>query len=88
MAPFIFLTETLLLLLHMPPASVSYFEYTNRYYQFSTSLVSKNSPVFKTMFTLPAVDANETYDGVPLVWLPDTAEEVESLILRILYHET
>jgi hypothetical protein len=51
------------------------------------SILSKNSPVFETMFTLPAVDANEMYDGVPLVWLPDAAEEVESL-LRVLYHES
>ena len=50
------------------------------------SVLTKISPVFATMFTLPNVDANETYDGVPLVKLPDRAEEIESL-LRVLYHE-
>ncbi|KAF8808346.1 hypothetical protein BYT27DRAFT_7097071 [Phlegmacium glaucopus] len=50
------------------------------------SILAKNSPVFETMLALPGAHANEMYDGVPLVQLPDGAEEVESL-LRVLYHE-
>lgn len=40
------------------------------------------------MFMIPGVQDEEVekYDGVPLVQLPDDAEEVESL-LRVLYHE-
>ncbi|KAG2352877.1 hypothetical protein BDR07DRAFT_1312116 [Suillus spraguei] len=53
------------------------------------SVLSKNSPVFKSMFMIPGVQDREMekYDGVPLVQLPDGAEEVESL-LRVLYHES
>jgi BTB/POZ domain len=51
------------------------------------SMLSKFSPVFATMFTLPAGHTGETYDGVPMVYMPDAAEELESL-LRLLYHET
>jgi len=53
------------------------------------SVLSKHSPVFKTMLELapPGTDANEMYDGAPLVVLPDPAEAVESL-LRILYLES
>ncbi|KAG2030072.1 hypothetical protein BDR03DRAFT_879239 [Suillus americanus] len=53
------------------------------------SVLSKNSPVFKSMFMIPGVQEQEIekYDGVPLVQLPDGAEEVESL-LRVLYHES
>jgi hypothetical protein len=51
------------------------------------SILAKNSAVFDTMFTLPAAtNANETYEGAPLVQLPDGAEDIESL-LRILYHD-
>jgi hypothetical protein len=52
------------------------------------SILSKNSPVFRSMFMIPGVQDEEVekYDGVPLVQLPDDAEEVESL-LRVLYHE-
>jgi hypothetical protein len=50
------------------------------------SVLSKNSPVFETMLTLPAL-SSEVYDGIPLVQLQDGAEEVESL-LRVLYHES
>ena len=49
------------------------------------SILAKNSPVFEHMLSSPG-DANETYDGVPLVKLSDSREELESL-LGILYHE-
>ena len=53
------------------------------------SLLAKHSPVFKTMLSLPQRDPEPlglTYDGLPLVELPDPSEKIESL-LRILYHE-
>ena len=50
------------------------------------SILAKSSPIFATMFTLPANNGNEMYDGVPLVRMPDGAEELESL-LQVLYHE-
>ena len=50
------------------------------------SVLAKSSPIFATMFTLPAGDGNEMYDGVPLVQMLDGAEEVESL-LKVLYHQ-
>jgi BTB/POZ domain len=51
------------------------------------SFLSKISPVFETMLTLPRKQTNETYDGVPSVDLPDDADAVESL-LKVLYHES
>ncbi|KAG2070568.1 hypothetical protein BDR04DRAFT_1018505 [Suillus decipiens] len=53
------------------------------------SVLSKNSPVFRSMFMIPGVQDHEMekYDGVPSVQLLDCAEEVESL-LRVLYHES
>jgi BTB/POZ domain len=50
------------------------------------SVLAKSSPIFATMFTLPASAGNEMYDGVPLVQMQDGAEELESL-LQVLYHE-
>ena len=49
------------------------------------SILVKNSPVFKHMLSSLG-DANETYDGVPLVRLSDSREDLESL-LGILYHD-
>jgi len=46
----------------------------------------KHSAIFETMLTPPRANAKETYEGVPLVQLPDGAEKIESL-LRVLYHE-
>jgi hypothetical protein len=49
-------------------------------------MLSKVSPVFENMFTLPTGDAEEKFEGVPLVHMPECAEELESL-LKVLYHE-
>ncbi len=49
------------------------------------SLLSDQSGVFETMFGLPVpqdqenVEA-ESYEGLPLVRMPDTAEQVEALL--------
>jgi hypothetical protein len=51
------------------------------------SILSKVSPVFEDMFSLPGGETPETYDGVPLVCMPDDANGFENL-LKILYHET
>ncbi|TFY59409.1 hypothetical protein EVG20_g7798 [Dentipellis fragilis] len=48
------------------------------------SVLARSSSVFEDMFTLPAGEAMELYDGVPLVRMPDTGEEVEGL-LQYLY---
>lgn len=50
------------------------------------SVLSRQSEVFADMFGLPAssASASESYDGVPVVELPDSAEDVESL-LEVLY---
>ena len=43
------------------------------------------SDVFKDMFQLGAeVPADETYDGVPMVTMPDNAEDLTTL-LEVLY---
>ncbi|KAG2028836.1 hypothetical protein BDR03DRAFT_882568 [Suillus americanus] len=47
------------------------------------SILSHYSTVFADMLTMPPAREAETYDGVPLVCLPDNAEEIESLLKAI-----
>ncbi|KAG1887983.1 uncharacterized protein F5891DRAFT_966412 [Suillus fuscotomentosus] len=47
------------------------------------SILSHYSSVFADMLTMPPVREAETYDDVPLVYLPDNAEEIESLLKTI-----
>jgi hypothetical protein len=47
------------------------------------SILSHYSTVFADMLALPPVREAETYDDVPLVCLPDNAEEIESLLKAI-----
>lgn len=51
------------------------------------SMLSRISPVFESMFALCSHKAEEKYDGVPLIHMPDRADEVEKL-LSIVYHDT
>jgi BTB/POZ domain len=52
------------------------------------SILSKHSHVFENMFALPMPDGvNKMHDGVPLIYMPDAADEVESL-LAVLYHDS
>jgi hypothetical protein len=55
-------------------------------FQVHQSILAKNYTVFTTMFTLPVATVVKMYDGVPLVQMPDEAEEIESL-LQVLYHK-
>ncbi|TFY59413.1 hypothetical protein EVG20_g7800 [Dentipellis fragilis] len=48
------------------------------------SVLARSSSVFEDMFSLPAGEAMEMYDGVPLVRMPDSGEDLESL-LQYLY---
>lgn len=49
-------------------------------------MLSHNSLVFRDMFALPTTPAvNEVYDGVPLVRMPDDANDLASL-LCVLYN--
>ncbi|KZT25476.1 hypothetical protein NEOLEDRAFT_1065077 [Neolentinus lepideus HHB14362 ss-1] len=50
------------------------------------SILARISTVFADMLRLPTNGANEVYDGVPLVQMPDAAEDLESL-LKVVYHE-
>ncbi|KAJ7680626.1 hypothetical protein DFH06DRAFT_424841 [Mycena polygramma] len=55
------------------------------YFRLHRSIVSKHSPVFADMFTLPPPASAEQYDGVPLVEMAgDSAETLRSLI-ALLY---
>ena len=50
--------------------------------------LSRNSPAFRSMFSLPSVPCvNELYDGVPKVQLPDDADDLARL-LAALYDPT
>lgn len=51
------------------------------------STLSKQSSVFSDMFTFPPSEEQEKFDGVPLVHLHDSSEDVESL-LKYLYDPT
>ncbi|KAJ7178919.1 hypothetical protein C8R46DRAFT_887153 [Mycena filopes] len=49
------------------------------------SMLSLQSPVFASMFTLPHPEMNpDIYDGAPFVRMPDDAKDIESL-LKVLY---
>ncbi|KAJ7639006.1 hypothetical protein FB45DRAFT_739896 [Roridomyces roridus] len=49
------------------------------------SMLSMQSPVFASMFTLPPPGTNlDVYDGVPYVHLPDDSRDIES-VLKVLY---
>ncbi|TFY61520.1 hypothetical protein EVG20_g7022 [Dentipellis fragilis] len=48
------------------------------------SILSRSSPVFQDMFSLPEGEAPELYDGVPLIRMHDSGGALESL-LRYLY---
>ncbi|EPQ50723.1 hypothetical protein GLOTRDRAFT_50273 [Gloeophyllum trabeum ATCC 11539] len=49
-------------------------------------MLCKVSPVFADMFTLPPSNVNESFEGSPVVRMPDGAEVLEQL-LKILYQE-
>ncbi|KAJ7284050.1 hypothetical protein C8J57DRAFT_1053191 [Mycena rebaudengoi] len=50
------------------------------------SMLSLQSPVFASMFTLPHPhDNRDMYDGTPFVRMPDEAQDIESL-LKVLYN--
>ncbi|TDL15828.1 hypothetical protein BD410DRAFT_85521 [Rickenella mellea] len=52
-------------------------------------MMAHHSSIFKDMFALPTAveDCNESYDGAHLVHMPDSAEDLESL-LSVLYDPT
>lgn len=50
------------------------------------SVLALHSPVFRDMFGIPDMSgANETYDGISLVQMPDSAEDLEGP-LKAFYH--
>jgi hypothetical protein len=55
----------------------------NTIFRVHQSILSHYSSVFADMLTMPPVREVETYDDVPLVCLPDNAEEIESLLKTI-----
>ncbi|EPQ50724.1 hypothetical protein GLOTRDRAFT_66839 [Gloeophyllum trabeum ATCC 11539] len=50
------------------------------------SMLCKVSPIFADMFTLPPSNVNESFEGLPVVQMPDAAEALE-MFLKILYQE-
>ncbi|TFK48999.1 hypothetical protein OE88DRAFT_451274 [Heliocybe sulcata] len=61
-------------------------------YRVQTTLLSRHSEVFADMLTMPSPPEAPTYEGAPLVHLPDTAEEIEAMVHCFydpgrLYHE-
>ncbi|KAA1475924.1 hypothetical protein DENSPDRAFT_806439 [Dentipellis sp. KUC8613] len=44
------------------------------------SILSRSSPVFQDMFSLPGGEASELYDNVPLIHMPDSGAALESLL--------
>jgi hypothetical protein len=50
------------------------------------SILSKISPVFEGLFSIPPVDEMETYEGAPLVYMMDRADALQSL-LQLVYHD-
>ncbi|KAF7361601.1 hypothetical protein MVEN_00503300 [Mycena venus] len=55
------------------------------YFRLHKSILTKHSPVFKDMFSMPSPQSAEQYDGVPLVEMAgDSADALRSLI-ALLY---
>ncbi|KAI0791169.1 hypothetical protein C8Q75DRAFT_61827 [Abortiporus biennis] len=51
-----------------------------KYFRVDSIFLSRHSPVFKDMFSIPRPPALETFDGAPLVRLSDSANDVEKLL--------
>jgi hypothetical protein len=61
-----------------------------RAFRVHKSILSLHSPVFSDMFSLSGTNeedlpTGDTYDGVPLVYMPDRCEDLESF-LKVLYN--
>jgi hypothetical protein len=54
------------------------------YFRVHMSVLRKNSPVFRDMFSIPSPVAIDLYDGVPLVHVHDDAKEMKEF-LQVLY---
>lgn len=57
---------------------------TRHIFKVHKSLLAKHSPVFRDMFTLPCPTSDETYEGLPVVAMPDSFRDLCDL-LRVLY---
>lgn len=56
------------------------------FFRVHQSVLSIHSPIFCDMLGLPSTDdTNEKYDGVPLVHMPDSAEDLGSLLTALYY---
>lgn len=47
------------------------------------SVLSKHSPIFEDLLTLPQAANSETYEGLPVVTLPDPYHDVKGLLQMI-----
>ena len=54
-------------------------EGTSTLFRVNKSLLAFNSPVFADMFSLPDTPAQEVYDGVSVVRVTDTVEDLTAL---------
>ncbi|KAJ7747295.1 hypothetical protein B0H16DRAFT_1280384, partial [Mycena metata] len=54
------------------------------YFRLSKRILAKNSPVFKDMLAMPTPETVEHYDGIPLVEMPDDADDLR-LLLSLLF---
>ncbi|TFY59753.1 hypothetical protein EVG20_g7669 [Dentipellis fragilis] len=50
------------------------------------SILARSSSIFEDMFSLPAGEAMEMYDGDPLVRMQDTGEDLEGLLQYLYNH--
>jgi BTB/POZ domain len=60
----------------------------NRYLAFRVhrSMLSRISPVFEGLFSIPAVDETEKYEGTPVMYMMDRADALQRL-LQLVYHD-
>ncbi|KAF7289706.1 BTB domain-containing protein [Mycena indigotica] len=49
--------------------------------------MAAHSPIFRDMLALPAPADAETFDGCPLVLLPDTAEDMTNFLKALVYYD-
>ncbi|KAJ7056063.1 hypothetical protein C8F01DRAFT_1156697 [Mycena amicta] len=59
----------------------------NVVFRVSSDFLAVQSPVFRDMLSIPAPADAERYDGCLIVHLPDSAEDISTLLKALIYHD-
>ncbi|KAJ7056070.1 hypothetical protein C8F01DRAFT_1062289 [Mycena amicta] len=59
----------------------------NVVFRVSSDFLAVQSPIFRDMLSIPAPADAERYDGCLIVHLPDSAEDISTLLKALIYHD-